>query len=440
MSKKALRFSFTAFLFLFVFMTQDLFSQEKALSYLRELAFEVNRYNITGHSPLPESVALSKISKVGTRLFSRHKFDSSAKRFVYLCEFYYPEKTGIIDSTFCDEDLYSVSEDYSDFEEEEGEKSFDWVDQVILGLYVPEGFVRSPSQSVDYGMIDGEKLLEILEKGDSRGLETEGEEVSDAPKEFTYAKNDGSLRRFLYDGEQFTVWNEGDNTILVNFYGDKLIRKNFDFLYRLVRTEQYKLAASAKNMSLVNLTEYDYYSDSNILEKSVEQDFNTKKRVERHFNEKGLNVLSLESHYEERDVKTQKKKNGDESQGKETLLLDDIKRIKAYDEKGRLYEEEVIFWNYKKNLMGRYLTEERKTKNIFDYSAVTDENKLPPNLKFYENDELHLERKFSTSGNYSERLYFEDGFSVEVFYEDGLRKTEIIYQNDKEQRRREFDY
>ena len=42
--------------------------------------------------------------------------------------------------------------------------------------------------------------------------------------------------------------------------------------------------------------------------------------------------------------------------------------------------------------------------------------------------------------DYSERLYFDGGFSVEVLYEDGLKKTEIIYQNDKEQRRREFEY
>ena len=166
---KARCFKFLILIFLFLFSSavfSEALSQneEKALAYLRELTFEVTRYNITGHSPLPESSALSKISRTGTVLFSRHKISDFAKNPVYLCEFYNPDYMGIIYSTFCDEDLYSMSEDSS---EQSEILEFDWVDQVIMGLLVPEGFVKNPQAGVDYGVIDGEKLLEILEKDKS---------------------------------------------------------------------------------------------------------------------------------------------------------------------------------------------------------------------------------------------------------------------------------
>ena len=443
--KKSLFFIFHFSFFIFFSFARDLSpNEERALSYLRELSFEITRYNITGHSPIPESAALSKISRVGTNLMARRKVLDSILNPVYLCEFYFPEKIGIIDSTFRDEDLYSVIEENYDNESEDFDSEipeFDWVDQVILGLNVPEGFVAN-SSAVDYGIIDGEKLLEILEKGNSRGIEAqdEGGKSDDTPKEYTYAKKDGSLRRFSYNGEQFTIWNEGTDTILVNFYGEKLIRKTFDTLYRLTKSENFKIGASAKDLALENLTEYGYYPESTVLEKSLSENYSTKKRSESHFDKAGRNISLLESHYEEREIKSKKKKKDDEKTETETILLNDKKTSKSYDEKGRVLSEETVTWSYRTNTFGRNITEERKIKNVYDYSTVTEKNKLPPNLQFFENDELHLERKFSAAGNYSERLYFDGGFSVEVLYEDGMKKTEIIYLNNVEQRRREFEY
>ena len=65
---------------------------------------------------------------------------------------------------------------------------------------------------------------------------------------------------------------------------------------------------------------------------------------------------------------------------------------------------------------------------------------MPPDLKFYEDGELHLERKYTSSDTYSEKLYFDGGFSVELLYDGGVKKTEIIYLDGSEKRRRDFDY
>ena len=155
--------------------------------------------------------------------------------------------------------------------------------------------------------------------------------------------------------------------------------------------------------------------------------------------------MLLESHYEEREIKSKEKSKEQASEKTdkpktETLLLDDKKTSRVYDEKGRAVQQEIITWTYKKTFSGRFSRNQRSVKTVFDYSSVTDENNFPPDLKFYENGELHLERKYSGPNSYSEKLYFEDGFSVEVLYENSVKTTEIIYINGKEQRRREFDH
>ena len=430
---------FFSFFALFPLFGRDLSANEKkALNYIRELFFEVTRYNATGLSSLSQSQGLAEISKTASSLMLCHKSEPAPLHTFYLCEYYNPEKTGIIDSTFCPEDLLSTFED----ESEEYEK-LDWIDYLLQGLdsYVTAG------ESDSFDVRDGSKILEMLEGGDGRGIDglEDSKLDEELPQEFTYIKNDGNIRRFSYDGEQFTSWKENENTILVNYYGEKLIRKKFDSLYRLIKSENFTISSSAKNSVLEKSTEYDYREDSTMPFRSVEDDFSSKRRICNEYDEMGRSVMLLESHYEEREIKSKEKSKEQASEKTdkpktETLLLDDKKTSRVYDEKGRAVQQEIITWTYKKTFSGRFSRNQRSVKTVFDYSSVTDENNFPPDLKFYENGELHLERKYSGPNSYSEKLYFEDGFSVEVLYENSVKTTEIIYINGKEQRRREFDH
>ena len=408
-------------------------NEENALSYLRQLFFETSRLEICGISPMPEAISLSKTLKFSLPLMSGKKVLSSIKDTVYRCEYFFPEKRGIIDSTFSRDSLYSVSDSVVG-----NSPSFDWIDLLLKTLAAPDS---PPKNDEIFDINDGRKILEMLEGSDDRGIDSADEKKGDEelPKEYTYTKNDGSLRRFAYDGEQFSVWTEGDNTILVNSYGDKIVRKYFDSLFRLSKTERFKGASLAKKMSLENEIKYEYSPDSASPEKSVEEQFSEKKRFENHYDQSGRLLSSLESHYEDREIKQKGKKKQDAVE-KETLLLNDKKTSRIFDSEGRIIEEETITWNYKKLLSGRYSTSQTSRKNIYDYSAVTPENKIPPNLKFYEDGELHLERKYTSSDTYSEKLYFDGGFSVELLYDGGVKKTEIIYLDGSEKRRRDFDY
>ena len=443
-------------LFVFSFCTAfSLFAKEldsgekKALSYIRELCFEITRYNITGFSSMSESASFSEISKTASSVLSMRKIPEYPENPVYICEFYFPEKSGIIDSTFCPEDLYVTKNFFAGIEnveigEEEslsGEnpEDFDWIDQVLQSLNSVSTIKNGNAESD--GMPDGSKILEMLENNDSRGIDAQSEEKTEdkVPEEHSYTKNDGSLRRFSYDGEQFTVWKEGENTVLVNYYGEKLIRKHFDPLYRLIKSEQFKIASLAKNMTLESEMDYAYAGESNKPNSLIEEQIAAKKRLESTFDENGRITSLLESHYEEREVKS-KKKNKDTPAEKETVHLNDKKTSIVYDENGRVTEETIIRWTYKTNSFGRNIVSEHESKNVYDYSKVSEKNAQSADLAFYEDGELHLERKYSSSSDYSEKLYFEGGFSVELLYKDGVKTTEIIYLDGEEQRRREFEY
>ena len=200
----------------------------------------------------------------------------------YLCEYYFPEKIGIIDCSFCPEDLYSL---YLSETLEEGEENseslenadFDWLDLMLEGLKSYTGLSEEK-----FDITDGSKILELLEQGDSRGidgLET-GKIAEDSPQEFLYTKNNGNLRRFTYDGEQFTAWQNGENLFLVNFYGDKLVRKEFDSLSRLMKSETMKISGLAKNASVLSVSSYEYQENSNRLLKFITENYSEKKRRE----------------------------------------------------------------------------------------------------------------------------------------------------------------
>ena len=423
--------------------TADSSGEARALSYLRGLCFEITRYNMTGISVNPESAKLAELSKVGTRLMSRRKVLDSVQNPVYLCEYYVPSARGIIDSTFCPKDLVVTEDFFSGIAQVEGGTSgeeeqipeFDWIDFLLQGLGASQG--ENASSSEYFGILDGEKILEMLENNESRGIDVPngGKNTAELPPEFTYARNDGSLRRFSYDGEQFTVWNEGEDTVLVNFYGDKLVRKTFDSLYRLVKNERFKLGKSAKKVSLETKSLYAYAGENVLPERVIEELSSAQKRSERHFDKSGRLVSLLESHYEMRESKKSEKKS--EENAPEVQLLNDKQTSKRYDSKGRLAEEENRSWSYKTNSFGRRIVEVRSTRTVYEYG---EDESLAPDMFFYEDGELHLVRKYKSQDSYSETLYFDGGFSVELVYESGIKKTEIIYMNGVEQRRRNFEY
>lgn len=371
-------------------------NEERALAYIRKLCFDITRYSITGLSSMERSAGFARISRTASSVLSMRKFAGPSWRPVYLFEYYFPEKSGVIAPAPKDGGPVWTSLSFPD-------------ETDMAGIAGEEAF------------FDGGRVLEMLEGGDGRGLDAQ-----EGPAR-SYSEKDGSLRRFSYGGEEFTVRREGGGIVLVNSYGNALVRKTFDYLYRLEKNETFRLGERARDMSAESRTIYEYSGGSRFPESSVEEHLLEKKRCENRFDGNGRLVMRMESHYEP---------SPSGADGEE-ILIDDKKTLNRYDSEGRLCEEEILSWSYRTGASGKRTVEESSARTVYDYS----EGKGPgPDEFFYENGTLHSVRKYSGAGSYSEKFYFDEGFSVELFYENGLKVTEVVYVDDVERRRRDFEY
>lgn len=97
-----------------------------------------------------------------------------------------------------------------------------------------------------------------------------------------------------------------------------------------------------------------------------------------------------------------------------------------YDEKNRItYEREVIT---EKN---------KKTSKTQTYSFNQNED-IPPDYEYYENDEIQVRTKYITKTTYTNQIYFEDNFSVLTYYENGKKVREQYIQDNEVVREREY--
>ncbi|MBQ0052239.1 MAG: hypothetical protein KBT11_09305 [Treponema sp.] len=388
---------------------------------LQNLFFDATKYAATGFSHSYDAKILANANPRAKSFYLKTVFERSEEhnRFVslYLCEKFNPDRIGEIDLSFS----------YEDFEH----SLVDVVEQAYL--------MASQKSEIP----DGQSILDILEKGDGRGIESEEELKEDEKilQEYAYTEKDGSLRRFSYDSEGMSVNKYGENFYITRMYGKDIVRKTFDQQFRLSCIEKLYIESDARNAKLKNKKDYFYNEDELVVSKTIEEITDKKEKIETRYHENGLPSFILTSHQEEEETKKAENKSKDkkETEAPEPKYVSDKEVKLAYDENRRIVENEETIWKYSKNTFGRTVTNKLNTKYVYDFSATTEENNLPPDYDFYENGELRLHRKYSSAENYVETMYFDDGFSVAVDYENGVKKQEIVYIGEKEMRRRSFE-
>jgi len=266
---------------------------------------------------------------------------------------------------------------------------------------------------------DATDLLLSLDGKDERGIESGDEHKEEIP-EYIFNDRMGKVRRFSYDDEQ-TVTREyekkdGDNvnyiTEVISAYKSKIKRKIYDEKFRLNSVEIFSLTTSAKDLSLISKKTYFYDEDSVNPSKSSEEYIKENKVIETKFNEKGL-VLSFYE-YSFDDEKTKNKK------------IPVKKNVYKYDEQDRLTFEEKTIWNGEEKFV---------MKNTYNFTEVSTN----PDFSYFENGNIRLIREYENQNDYSEKTYFDDGFSVYTYFENSVKKFEIVYFNEVEIRRRYFD-
>ena len=412
-----------------------------------------------------------------------------------VAEFLNRERLGEIDCLYDENDSYTFFETETSVDEKSEvlkKNSGDWIEQAIALSKMPS---KSENPNEKIPVNSGKNLLELLEQGDSRGLKisgTENQNEKENPDEenssenekpsFSYARKDGTLRRFFYDGEGMSANVLDGNLYITRTYGNETFRKCFDSKYRLFREEKFSFGSNLKNTKLLAVKSYDYIEDSSVPISMTETQFDKNIEIETQYNAAGLAEKVKTRYWEEeqatavtergtsgagsgekskgngtfsktKNLKSESKNLGNEianeKQGENVnsekngkKFFDDKLEIYLYDEKNIVCEYELTTWNYRKNLLGRTVVDSLNTKYEYSYHDSAEdggEGLIPADYRYFENGELRMERVYSAPDDYSEKLVFSSGLYVETFYKDGVKKREIIYANGKESRRREFE-
>ncbi len=279
--------------------------------------------------------------------------------------------------------------------------------------------MKSESIYEDSGYFpDGQKILDMLENGGGNQMPPP-EEEGDTEKVFT--DRNGILRNFNFGKENFCITKESGKTVFNDFYGEKLVRKIYDEELRLSSSEIYKIGKSARDYELSVEKNYFYDGSSNVLLRTLENKKSEKRQVECEFLENGKISSVVESEILE---------DGQ-------LRRDKIKSF-AYDEKSRILEEKSEVWFYKTDSFGKEKSDSLVSKNVYSYHDDVED--IPPDLSYYENETLRLKRESTSPTDSVQTTYFDGGFSVKVFYKNGVKTSEIIYFNNVEQRKRYFEH
>lgn len=384
--------------------------------------FELTRYYSAGFSLVPSSSSLITISALPEQISLHCVWNETLVRQkmapLLVCETGLYDLRGIIESTYCEDDLYAPRETVTSG----GEKiatTIDWVDKVLLALNA------EPSGLAGTAPDNGSEILSTLDDRSGKGIsteETDSTKQSDShPVERVYENQDSHLRRFTYGKEQFAVSDVNGTRMLISTADKQLVRRTFDERLRLVKKEKWTLGADSRSSVLDSTTLYSYQDDYPTPQNSVEEQPVKKVHAETSFDEKGRRLSYSLFHYPEKsDTPAQ--------------IIPDSKIVWTYDEQGRVLTEEKILYKYSVRTNGKTDTKQGVTKTEYAYTG-----KGPlPDSSFYENDKLRMKTVYEDQSSYTESMYFDGGIIVETSYKHGIKKSEIIMQNGKQQRRRDF--
>lgn len=298
--------------------------------------------------------------------------------------------------------------------------------------------------SAEKDLLDATAIIESLEGRDDRGI-SDVITTEDGAEETVYSDKNGNIRRLIHDGEQMTArkivtgldeeGKELEAIEILSVHNTRLKKRIFDEKSRLISTEIFTLGEKARDMKLISSRKYLYKAEETIPYQSSElisdKDGKNKKSVDITFNSKGFVILSDEKIIED-NGKTEKK------------LPCKLKET-SYDEENRVVSETNTTWFYtdeeieigknKEKQISKKFNEKVVKKYVYKYTDLSEK----PDYSYYENDELRLERKYESEKVYIEKTFMDDGFSILAYFEDGIKLYEIVYFDDIEVRRKNFD-
>lgn len=245
------------------------------------------------------------------------------------------------------------------------------------------------------------------ETNDSQAEETLSEIenfFSEEKEEVTKTGKNDLLSFYEFDNEIFTSQDSEGNHILVHSMKEKVNRFFYDDEYKLIKKEVWNIPSVFK--AVLEKTEtYKYFENSKVVS---EKEITGPYTVENVKYSNDGKTLSAEKYavFEDKEHITEK-------------------RLFSYDDDGNLLSDELKEYFYKaddyKNLDYSFTK-----KYLYSYN---DEG-IPPDFKYFENGILKMHNKYSTEkGNFTSRIFFDEGLSVKSYYENNIRVRDVYYRN-----------
>ena len=245
------------------------------------------------------------------------------------------------------------------------------------------------------------------ETNDSQAEETLSEIenfFSEEKEEVTKTGKNDLLSFYEFDNEIFTSQDSEGNHILVHSMKEKVNRFFYDDEYKLIKKEVWNIPSASK-AALEKTETYKYFENSKVVsEKEITGPY-TVENVK--YNNDGK-TLSAEKYavFEEKEHITEK-------------------RLFSYDDDGNLVSDELKEYFYKADDY-KDLDYSFTKKYLYSYN---DEG-IPPDFKYFENGILKMHNKYSTEkGNFTSRIFFDEGLSVKSYYENNIRVCDVYYRN-----------
>ncbi len=260
---------------------------------------------------------------------------------------------------------------------------------------------------------DDAKSPDTAQTAEAKSPDADGSE-SDAIDRFS-RDAEGKLKAFAFDAERFTLSDINGESVTVNAYGEKAVRKTYDALMRLVRRDVWKIASTAKESVRESSETFYYNADRTYPASSAAE--SEGRRSETLYDDEGRAISFAEFFVDESGAR-----------------IPDTKMTRRYTDGNKIIEEEKSRWEYADEKKTR-LSAIRVQKKTYDYAAGGEN----PNYCFYEDGKLRIKTIYAQNDTYVTTLYFDEGYTVISEYAAGEKIRETIKNGDRVLRTKKYD-
>lgn len=379
------------FALLLIFIKFFSFSQNLS-DGLKELFFKVNVSSLLKEADDEIFREISKLPSDFTNLLMRISWNFENGPATYF-DLIYKNKRGTIESLLADKIDFAV-EDISEF---------------LKNISIP------PDSDFDY--YTSEVNIFEEEKNDLQIIES----VTNIENEKSTVVLDleNNLSYFNFSDETFSFQKNPSGRVIINSDGKKSVRCYFDEKLRLEKKEIWDI--TDLNNSSIKKTEFYNYSADNLKPDSLEI---------LEGNSKILEVYNSDGKVTAKKIYTQE--NLEDENEKKYILNEE--NFYLYDFDFRIVEKKTILYNYENTGKNKKAATSVQ-KEVFSY----EKNISVPDYFYYENGILKKSVEYKDPVNYIERIFFEDGFSVESYILNGKRTKDLFYKNGILLRRKNYE-